>query len=132
MIEHFYPPWPESALCPACQRPVTVSFYDEPARQSVFRHEDNAVLPCRLDGGSPYRRRPDNTITFPVQMGAEFLELADAIVWGRRLVEGGKETEVYLGYIHAHDGHRKIGALRSQNGALAAVQKKGEETVVLQ
>jgi len=131
MIDHFYPPWPGPAVCPECKKGCRVSFYENPANQTVFVHEEPDLADCRVAGGSPLRRIDANTVSFPFQGGAEFTDLEEALAWGRRLVESRREDEVHFGYVHGHDGHRKIGALRTADGALATVARKDDEVSIV-
>jgi hypothetical protein len=129
MIDCFYPSWPGPAVCPECKKGCRV--YENPANQTVFVHEDAAVPDCRVAGGSPLRRIDASMVSFPLQRDAEFTDLEEAMAWGRRLVERRREEEVHVGYVHGHDGHRKIGTLRTPDAALATVKKEDDEVSVV-
>lgn len=113
-------PWPEAPLCAGCKKPAALSSYDKTLKKTVVTHEDGSE-PCRFDGGSGFVSLGGGTVSFPVQMTAEFRDLEAAKTWAKRpgVNKGGP---VYLGYIHGHDGHRKIGRIRGEKHALATVE----------
>jgi len=115
----FLAPWPEAPVCAGCNEPASVSRYDKALKKTVVTHED-ASEPCVFDGGSGFVNLGGGTFSVPIQMTAEFADLEAAKTWAMR-PGVNKAGPVYLGYVHGHDGNRKIGRLKSPENALATV-----------
>lgn len=112
-------PWPVAPGCQRCKKDALVSFYDQDTKETVVTHTDGSAA-CRFQGGSPLKQIGDHTITFPVQLYPEFVDLAGARAWAQRIAYRD-HVPVHLGYVVAHDGHRKIGQVERVEDAISTI-----------